>query len=321
MGGHLLVGLEVPQRAPTIQIGGADRDPVIGQHHLGVQEAGLELVDHDAAGEQPSIEEAADTAQCRGVGVCSGEQQAHIDPAQRRLAQGAAQALRRPEVGRGDPHAHACFADAAQYRMTQIPGIQAGTGCQPPALAWNLRRTVQLRHFQGLARAAPPGLGEQALPVLEHRPCNLDDAIVPGRHRLPPRVEGIHQADAAREADLPIHQQELAMIAYELARETPPGDRIEEHQGAAAGAQPCALGLAQSAGAEAIEQHEYLDAAQRCARKGFDELVGNATGGREVELGQHIVAAVLNGLEHAREEFRGVADQAKAVALPLRGTM
>ena len=111
------------------------------------------------------------------------------------------------------------------------------------------------------------------------------------------------------------------MIAHELAREAAPGNRIEQHQCHAAGTQPRALGLPEAAGAKAIEQHEYPDAAGCGAHKGFDEAIGDAPGGGQVKLGQHVVLARLDGLEHAREEIRRMSDQAEAIAVPFRGAL
>ena len=85
----LLVRLEIPQHAPAIQITRADGNPVIAQDQLGVQEAGLVLVNHHPTREESGIEQTSGAA-CRGsVRERAWEQQAHIDAATGRPPQGS----------------------------------------------------------------------------------------------------------------------------------------------------------------------------------------------------------------------------------------
>jgi len=91
----------------------------------------------------------------------------------------------------------------------------------------------------------------------------------------PPIGELIRQARAADKCDPTVDQQQLAVIAQEVAQPVAPMQSVEEAQVDARAEQTPAVSLRQSERAETVEQHANAHASPGGARQRLDEAAGD----------------------------------------------
>ena len=72
---HFLVGLEIPAQVPAVEIARTDRNPVVAQYRLGVQEPRLVFVDTHPGPQQAAVETPAGVAdRATFLGLVAGAQ-------------------------------------------------------------------------------------------------------------------------------------------------------------------------------------------------------------------------------------------------------
>src|SRR6185437_12008282 len=318
----LLVGFQVPAKAPTVEIARAEAHPVVAERHLAVQHPRLILENTHAAAQHLAVEAPRRMAHPRMVGLRPRHQQSDIDPASRGAPQPFAEAPRRYEIGAHDPRAPLRAIDPPHDVIGQegaMPGLAQRESAERSGRNGGFVRRLRRRLGDRRRAAAATAVArEGGRPVTHHRSRDLQHEVTPGEAAACAVNELVGQAHAAHEGQCTVNHEELAVIPQEVLQALAQGERIEESQVRAGIAEPTAVRRTKSQRAEAVEEHMDAHAALRTSGKRIDESPRYRAGFDQIHLEQHRLARGRDGLEHSPEDAIALGEQAEAVALPPR---
>lgn len=315
------VGIEVEAQIPMVEIARADAHPVIDQNHLQVQEARLVLENPHPGPEQFRVVALPGEAHRRVIGMPPAEQQAHVDTPRRRFAQSAAHSPGRQKIRRGEPDTAFAQGQRAQQRTQDIP-VLPGVGVSHPAQPLPDRRLGQVREAQlGPHMPAEAGIAgqplavEQLLPVADQGAADFHHQLVPGALRLAGRPELVGSAGAADKGGVPIDQQQLAVVAVEIAQAAAPAQRVVPAHLHAGIAQALSIGRHQPLTTEVVEQAAHRNATQRRGAQHIHHNGGASAAFDQVLLELDVMLGGLDQVDHPWKEHRPVIEQNEPITL------
>ena len=274
--------LVVQEEAAVVEVGRADDGDVVVHHQgLGVQHARLVLVDAHAAADQLVVVGARGRRD-QGRVRTARHQQLHIDTAQRGIGECGQRGLGGHEVRRGQPDTFLGRVDGRQMRA--VDGLQAVVGAGGDDLhgqrAFGSIGQQQVYVFGFvlgvLFQRIGPVFQEDGLQPVDHGAFQAQMDIVVGIDH-DARVLFIGNVDTAREANLAIAHQNLAVGAEVDDRAQAPADlgAMEHRDLGARLFQRLQKAPAQLLGAQRIEQQAHLYA---CAGPLYQQVAQGRAG-------------------------------------------
>ncbi len=166
----------------------------------------------------------------------------------------------------------------------------------------------------GTAQIGTPLAVKQCLPIGHQRPLHLDHHLMPFAVGLARHPELVSDPGAAYYAQALIHQQQLAMIAVQVAQPAPQAHGVVPAQLHPSHLQPLALALGKGEAAIAVEQTPHGHPASSSAHQCFDDLIGAGTGFDQIQFQIDLRLRSIDRGEHARKKLRAINQQLEAVA-------
>lgn len=154
---------------------------------------------------------------------------------------------------------------------------------------------------------------EQGLPVQHQRAADLHHHFMPVGAVLPWRPELIGDARAAHHGDTLVDQQQLAVVAVQVAHPAPPVQAIVEAQLHASIDQALAQPEGKRQAAVIIKQAAHLHAALGGQHQRLHHGIGTGPGFDQIQFKIDLLLGPGNAHQHLREETRPVYQQFKLI--------
>src|SRR6185312_14947931 len=319
------VELVVDRDAERIEIGRADAHPApVDDARLGVHHLAAPLPDAHAVGKQPAVVAAREQRHPRVI-VAARHEDAHIDAVSGRTVQRLDFGPGRREVRRGDPDRppRRDRLDLKRARDAELERLAFDDADERRLVSRRIEVRAARRPAQKAVRPAPlllvhppPHVIECLRHVARRLAFDLHGGVAPPRAML---LENAGRplaadADAARDTDNAVDDEQLAVIPRHRAEPAPKAGRIEDRDlNAGALERPDELAR-RAAYPDPVEEKANFHAARRRPGERAGESMADLVRAEDVALERDAGGRVVDELEHGIEGRRPVAQEMHPIA-------